>query len=130
MKKRSLILLLALLGSLISYALFHSRETGLCSFYCGDFINKIQLAFLFSFVILVFSLITYKLPARVFSAWWQFAKFAIPVVLCVSLLVNMGILHSSFGAWQNMLDVPVIILLYLLFILGSLIQIIRGYYQK
>ncbi len=125
--KKSLILGFAVLGSIFAYMLFHTRETGFCNIYCGDLINETQIAFLFFYIILFFSLVTYKMPARIFVLWWTFAKFAIPLVFVLSLLINFGIFHSSSGTWQDMFDVPIIMLLYCIFILGSLIQIIRGY---
>ncbi len=124
------ILFISIVGSLLAYMLFHTKETGFCNFYCGDLISQTQNAFLFFYIVLFFCLLTYILPLRIFTAWWHFAKFAIPLVFIASLLINLGILHHSPGAWQDMLDLPLIYLFYSLFTFGSFIQIIRGYYQK
>ena len=127
---KQLTLLISVLGSLIAYALFHSRETGLCNFYCGDLINQTQNAFLTFIPALFFICLIYKLPKQYFLTWWRFAKYAMPLVFLLSLLISSGILHSSSGTWQDMLDFPVLILLNGIFVVGSLIQIIRGYFQK
>jgi hypothetical protein len=130
MKKRTSVLFISIIGSVIAYVLFHSRQTGLCNFYCGDLINKIQDAFLFFYIVLLFSVITLKVSDQVFLAWFKYIKFAIPTVFLCALFINLGILHSSPGTWQEMLDWPAVFLLYVLFTLGSILQIIRGYYQK
>ena len=83
-------------------------------------------------IVLLFSLVTYKAPERIFSAWWCFARIAVPVILFVTILSNLK-LHHSPGGWMNMdddIDRAVITLLYIFFVIGSLIQIVRGYFKR
>jgi hypothetical protein len=129
MMKRKVIVL-SFLGTVILYVLFNSRSTGLCEIYCGDAIDRYQNVFLFFPLILLFSLITYKTPQATFEKWWAFSRYAIPVVFVITILINSGIHHNPYGQLQNIFDLPIIISTYMLYILGSLIQIVRGYQQK
>ena len=111
----------------------YSVEFGLClkpDYECRASFDLLEQTFIFFIPVAFFSILTYKLPQRIFSAWWRFAQYALPIVFMFSLLINLGILHQTPGAWQDMLDLPLIYLMYSIFILGSTIQIIRGYYQK
>ncbi len=129
MKTKKIVLAVAIIGVLIMYALFHTRELGICEIYCGSAINKYQNISLFFPIILFFSLITYKLKDSVFSAWWKFARFAIPVVFLLSFIISLG-LHHSPGGFFNMddsIDLIRYFVIYTVFVLGSLIQIYRGY---
>ncbi len=86
--------------------------------YCHDYTDSIicfenagfiQGVILFFPVLLFFSLLTYKLPERIFKAWWVFAKYAIPVVIAISIYINLGLHHSPVGMWQDILDIPMLI---------------------
>jgi len=83
-------------------------------------------------IVLFFSIITYKAPDKVFKAWWNFALFSAPAIFIGSVIVNLGYFHND-GGFLNMNDTVDLVLLsgmYLLFTLGSIIQIIRGYRRK
>ncbi len=131
MKLKEIILICSIVGTLILYTLFNSVKTGLCEFYCGDAIDQYQNIFLFFPVILFFSLLTYKMSVGVFEKWWKFARVAIPVILVISTIINLGFHHTSGGFmnFDDMFDVPALIFLYLIFAVGSIIQIVRGYRQ-
>jgi len=118
----------AAIGNVLLYVLFHSRTTGLCNIYCGDAIGQFQNVFLFFPFILLFSLLTYKMSATVFNAWWKFARVAIPLILIISTLINLGFHHNpgGFMNMDDMFDIPAHILLYTIFVVGSVVQIVRG----
>ncbi len=122
------IILFAVIGNIMLYVLFHSRETGLCNIYCGDAINQYQNVFLFFPFILIFSLLTYKMPSVVFGVWWKFARIAIPLILIISTFINLGFHHQpgGFMNMDDMFDIPAHILLYTIFVVGSVVQIVRG----
>ena len=132
MNKKNTILAVSILGVLILYALFNTREFGICEIYCGAAINKYQDTFLFFPFILLFSLITYKLPESVFSAWWKFAQIDIPTIFLISFIISLGLHHSPGGFFNidNEIDVTAYFLMYSIFVIGSLIQIYRGYRRK
>lgn len=80
--------------------------------------------------ILLFSIITYKLPERIFRAWWAFARIAIPVILVLSIYINSGVFDDPTDWMNGVLEVFLLITLYTIFTLGSLIQIYRGWRHK
>lgn len=127
-----IILTLSVFGIIIMYALFNTRELGICNFYCGPAINTYQNTFLFFPFIFFFSVVTYKLPQRVFIAWWKFARVAITVIFVLSIMINMGVLHSNGGFFNmdNNFDLAALIFLYSVFTIGSTIQIVRGYRHR
>lgn len=86
--------------------------------------------FIFSVLNLFIIFILKWLPQTAFQYWWRFARFAIPVILILTTIINSGIHHNPTGQLQNIFDVPALILLYSIFTLGSIVQIARGYKQK
>lgn len=89
---------------------------------------------LFSFASLAFlfflSLITYKMRDEVFSAWWRFARWWVPVIIVVTFLLEnagggggMGI----GGAVSSGFDALVLIILYSILVITSLVKIVRAY---
>lgn len=126
------ILLGSFIGCITLYVLFNTRTLGLCDINCGDWIDKIQNNFLFFPILLTFSLITYKMKPEAFRNWWKFARVAIPIILVISTVINLQLHHTSGGFFNmdNMFDLPALILMYSIFVMGSLIQIYRGYRGK
>lgn len=104
-----------------------------CSFSCMANYDGVTLNWLIligaSFSI---SVVLLFLPSRVYKSWWSFARIAIPVILIISTIINLQLHHRSGGLFNldNIFDIPALILMYSVFIIGSLIQIYRGYYQK
>ena len=83
-----------------------------------------------SVLVFFFSLVACKTPKRVGQQWWSFAKYVIPVVFVLSVLINSGVHHNPAGQWQDILDIPILLTLYGLFVIGSLVQIWRGYRKE
>jgi len=82
--------------------------------------------------ILFFSLLTYTLPNAVFITWWKFARWAIPAVFASIILINLR-LHHTPGGWLNMdaqIDLLLVGVVYGIFVIGSIISIVRGYKSK
>ncbi len=129
MNLKKVILLPSLVGTLLLYFLFNTRELGLCNIYCGSGINNYQDIFIFFPVILFFSLVTYKLKPEVFIAWWRFARLAIPAVFVGLFIISLE-LHHNPGGWFNFdeaKDMFMYFVIYGIFVIGSFIQIYRGY---
>jgi len=85
-------------------------------------------------VVLFFSLLTFKLPDRLYQSWVDFAQLAIPLACFTVLLISFGFFYQpapGSGGWlpslNQIVNVFFIILTLFLFTLGSLIQIYRGY---
>ena len=88
------------------------------------------LVFSLSLIFLLLSLITYRMKDEVFRAWWNFARWWVPVIIAVTLFVQnagggggIGIGGAVSGAF----DALVIGIFYFIFILVSLVRIVRAY---
>lgn len=99
----------------------------------SDFINQDNLTIIFIMPFLLFlSLITYKMHEEVFRAWWNFARWFVPVIILATLLINsqsggggMGISGAISGGF----DALVIGIFYVIFVITSLVKI-AGAYRK
>lgn len=127
---KKIILFTSILGNIILFSLFNTREVGICNIYCGPKIDQFQNIFLFFPIILIIVLAIYKLSDSVFVYWWKFARWAIPTIFLLSLVINLELHHNPTGQWQDMFDLPALLLMYAIFIVGSLIQIYRGFRNK
>jgi hypothetical protein len=68
----------------------------------------------------------------IFRTWWKFARWAIPTVFALVILVNLR-LHHTPGGWLNMdaqVDLLLVGVVYGIFVLGAIISIVRGYKSK
>ena len=129
MRNKKIIVLFSILGTFFAYAMFNSREVGLCNIYCGQAIGKYQDILLIFPIILFFSLATYFAKDSVFKTWWKFARIAVPIVLLITFIISLE-LHHSPGGWfntDNEVDIFYTLIAYFLFCLGSVIAIVRGY---
>jgi len=133
MKNKSIILGLSFLFSLILFLIKYT----VFSLFLKDILGRQWLEITFNTlffmpIIFFFSFLTYKLPNRVFTYWWKFARLAIPAVFFLVILINLR-LHHTPGGWMNLdneIDLLMIYLIYGLFTLGSVIQIVRGFRSK
>lgn len=129
---KNAILVVSILGSIIAYVFFNTRDLGLCNPYCGDWVGKYQNIFVFFPILLLFSVVVYLLPSRVFVSWWKFARIATPLILLGSWVISLGLHHSPGGFFNmdNNFDLLGLFTMYAIFVLGSLIQIWRGYKSR
>ena len=127
---KKFILGFSIFGTVLLYVFFNTRAVGLCGEICNPVFGDYQNILLFFPLIFLFSLLTYFLPTRVFTAWWGFAKYAIPVILVLSFIINAGLHHDPAGQWQDIFDLPMLFILYGVFAIGSLVQIIRGFRRR
>lgn len=83
---------------------------------------------LFFPVALLCAVVAALCPKEAFSYWSSFARVVGPLVIIGSFFINLGWHHTGGGFMNidNDIDVFVILLAYLFFITGSIIQIIRG----
>ena len=103
--------------------------------YCYDSIINISetilLAGLFlGGILLLLSLITYKMKEEVFQAWWRFARWWVLVIIAVTLLLQnagggggIGISGAVGGAF----DALILGILYAILVITSLVKIVRAY---
>lgn len=138
MNEKKFILGGAMLGVFLVLIFKNSVDVGLCSFDnygCRESIDFVEHILYFAVPVFLFSLLTYKMKDTVFTSWWEFAKWSIPVIFFLLFLINLGLLHpgetaGAFG-WGGLFDEAidwyVSIALYVVFAIGSLVQIYRGY---
>ena len=102
-----------------------------CSYSCLNNYDGILLNWLVFLVLNLFFLVLIFLIARSsYKKWWSFSKYASPLVIIIISFISLGVHHNPIGQLQNIFDIPILITVYLIFILGSIIQIIRGYQSK
>lgn len=125
----------SLLGLFILVLSRYSVDVGICSktnFYCRDIFDAIEHILYLLPIVLFFSTITLFLREAVFQAWWSFAQVAIPIILLISFVISLE-LHHSPGGWfntDNEVDIVMTAGMYVLFILGSVWQMYRGFREK
>jgi hypothetical protein len=124
---KNIIFVTSLLGSVLAFLLFESHSINICDIYCDQSLNYYHRSFIFFYFLFFFSLLTYKLPETISRTWMKYAIFATPVVLVISLYINLELHHDPKGAWQGIFDSTALWILYILFSLGSLISIIIGW---
>jgi len=124
---KNIVLLFSFFFSYLAYAIFQSKTIDVCDIYCGNTLGEFHNVFLFFPFLLLFSLVTYKLPEKIFLSWWRFARICAPLVLIMAFLINLELHHSPSGDWQNIFDAPALWLLYILFSIGSLVAIYVGW---
>ena len=130
---KKILLVLFLVPTILLFLLRHTTVIQDIGF--GLIVNNIGFIhniLLFFPLVLTFSILTYYLPKKYFVSWWKFARFAIPLVFIVITIINLQ-LHHTPGGWMNMdhaFDRLFTWIIFILFTLGSLIQIVRGYWSK
>jgi len=119
---------------IVALLLIDRSQFYICNSYqCREVSDSILLNFLIisslSILILCF---LYFLPRSAFIKWWKFARTAIPIILVISTIINLQLHHNSnsFLNMDNMFDLPILIVMYVIFIIGSLWQIWKGYKNR
>lgn len=129
---KRIILFLSVLGFGALLVTRYPVQFDICAeldYYCMIYSDRIENILYFIPFVLFFSILTYFTRESVFTAWWRFARVSIPVILIISTIIGMQLHHNSYGLFNmdNLFDIPALLLMYGIFILGSLIQIWRGY---
>ncbi len=132
---KNIILGISVFGVLVMMILRNSVVLGLCSyndFSCRGFADDFEHILYVFPIILFFSLVTYFVKDSVFQTWWKFARIAVPVVLLISFIISLE-LHHTPGGWFNVdneVDIVYLTITYLVFSIGSVIAIVRGYRKE
>lgn len=93
-----------------------------------DALNDDNVMITFIFIpLFLLSLITYRMPDDVFRAWWNFARFMVPIIVLATLLVNMMPSGGGFFNMDGLIYLLVLAPLYALLILVSLWKIFCKY---
>lgn len=121
------IVAVSVLGSILAYLIFEAKALNICDIYCSEATGHYHRSFIFFYFILFFSLATYFTPERIFQSWWRFTRIAAPIVLILAFVINLELHHNPAGEMQNIFDAPALWVLYVIFSIGSLVAIYRGY---
>jgi hypothetical protein len=120
-----------LFGSLVLLTLtldYLEIQANCSSYPCRESSDGILLAiFISSLICFLITLALKFLPKNSNKSWWSFAKYSIPIVFILTTFISAGFHHNPDGKWQDIFDIPALFTIYSFFIIGSLIQIIRGY---
>lgn len=123
--------MLSLIGVMIFVVSMYSVDFGVCkdvSYDCRKTADSVQTIFSIFLLLSLFSLITYKMQEEVFQAWWRFARWFVPIIIIVTYLLNTSHEQSGFGGVaQGAFDFLILIVLYIIFIITSLVRIILAY---
>lgn len=130
---KKIVLITSVIGLIILLLSKYSVEANICTqvdYTCRKTFDDIEnIFYLFPFIF-IFSVITYFMSEGVFESWWKFTKYVIPAIFILSAIIITGLHHNPTGQWQDMFDVPIIISLYAIFIIGSIVQITKAYLKK
>lgn len=140
MNTKKIVFWSSLIGGIFAFATLYFIYLFPCDFSpehpCYDsllhFSNSI-VPYLSLFIPLFFlSLITYRLRDEVFTAWWNFARWWVPIIIVITLLQNIG--HSQgglgiSGAISGWFDMMILFFFYLILVGGSLLKIFFTYRQ-
>lgn len=98
------------------------NENGHTTKYCG----VVTLSLLPVILLLPFSFILHFFRDEVFTAWWSFAKWWVPMIIGVTLFLNSLGGGGTLGM-NNDFTAFILIILYSIFIITSLVKIVRAY---
>lgn len=95
---------------------------------CWDILHDAELVVLpiVTFLFLL-SLITYKMREEVFRAWWNFARWMLPIIILATVLVNLMPSNHGFFNMDALAYLLVLAPLYAILILVSLWIIVHKY---
>lgn len=79
---------------------------------------------------LSFSLLTYRMHDNVFRAWWNFARWFVPVIIVVTFLLNNKSGGGGYLGMDTMFDGLIYGILYGILIVVSLVKIVHAHKQN
>jgi small-conductance mechanosensitive channel len=94
---------------------------------CLHFFSGVEVVLIPILPLFLFSLLTYRMHDEVFRAWWNFARWIVPIIALATLLANMMPSNRGFFNMDALIYLLVLVPLYAVFILVSLWKIVRTY---
>jgi cell division protein FtsW (lipid II flippase) len=128
-----IVLLLSIIGTVSVYLTRNSVPLEFCLATdkdCRNVYDSLENILYFVPLVLVFSLITYWLPVRVFNSWLKFLLVWGSLTLLVTTLIHTGYLLPDRDVYSNGLKTLITFLMYGIFVIGSIITIVRGINRK
>lgn len=78
-------------------------------------------------IIFFLSLLTYRMREEVFHAWWNFARWMVPIIIVATIVIKLMPSNGGFFNMDALIYLLVLAPLYSIFILTSLWKIFRAY---
>ena len=104
----------------VTYATPYCLDGSLLPEYVSQIIAFLSLSLIF------LSLLTYLAKDQVFRAWWNFARWWVPVIVVVTLLLENAGGGGSLNMGQDF-TIFILVILYTIFIITSIVKIIKRY---
>jgi hypothetical protein len=114
--------LILLRGNPVDLQLCEAVDTSCTLFYS----NVWKISIFFPFV-LFFSIITYRLPVRVFNYWYTFLLGWGSLTLLVTTVVYVGYFGFNNDVFTLGIGRLLTYTMYTIFVIGSIVSIVRGY---
>ena len=133
MVSKKLMLIISLLGTSALVVVANPVGTGLCesiNYECREMYSSLEAVLLVFPIILLSVIFTSLFKRSTYQFWWQYARIAIPVTLVSLIVVSFEIHHAVHGQWQDLFDQLFINSILVIFTLGSVVQLLRGYWAK
>lgn len=129
------VLILSGVGSAVFLSLLGALLYDVCGSYwtfCRGTFGIIAYPFSVLPSVFFFSLITYKMREEVFQAWWEFARWFVPVIIFVTYILEKNAGSGGMGiegVIQQGFTTAIILAFYVIFILVSIIRIAWAYWK-
>jgi hypothetical protein len=94
-----------------------------------DVFGFVLYAFLPLAPVFIFSLITYKMRENVFRAWWNFARWFVPIIIIMTIILNNSGGGGTIGMNQDF-TFFILGVLYTILAIVSLSKIYFAYGEK
>ena len=78
-------------------------------------------------IILLLSLLTYRMHDDVFRAWWNFARWMVPIIMFATIGIQFAPSYGGFFNMDGLIYLLVLAPLYAVLTLGSLWKIVHTY---
>lgn len=98
-----------------------------CDFQEDGLFGVILYLFLPLAPVFLLSLITWKMREEVFTAWWNFARWWIPVIIATTIFANTSLQNRHGYLGDLGFGLMVISIPYVILVVGSLYRIIKTY---
>lgn len=127
------VLIVAIFGTLGVLIVRYSVQLSLClatDTDCRITWDVLENVLYFSPLVLLFSIVTFWLPVRTFSSWFNFLLAWGSLTLLITIFVHLGYFESDrpdLLGMGNAFNMLIILFMYTIFVLGSIISIVRGY---
>lgn len=93
-----------------------------CSIREDGFLGVILFSFVPLFPLFLLSLITYKMRDQAFRAWWNFARWWVPIIIVATFLLNNASGGGTLGMNQDF-TFFILFILYAVLVIVSIVKI-------